>query len=69
MIKVIHPEFLTVDDVIEIHKDLIDTYGGSHGIRDRGLLESAIEQPQSSFDGEHLHKDLVEMGASSQVSS
>ncbi|MFZ4082797.1 MAG: hypothetical protein ACOYKN_16335 [Pirellula sp.] len=34
--------FLTVDDIIESHQNQIDTYGGSYGIRDIGLLESAI---------------------------
>lgn len=36
--------FLTLDDVLESHQNQIDTYGGSHGIRDLGLLESAIAQ-------------------------
>lgn len=34
--------FLTVGDVLELHEDAIDTWGGTHGIRDRGLLESAV---------------------------
>jgi prophage maintenance system killer protein len=41
--------FLTLDDIIESHQNQIDTYGGSHGIRDIGLLESAIAQPEASF--------------------
>ena len=55
--------FLTLDDIIESHQNQIDTYGGSHGIRDIGLLESAIAQPEASFGGEYLHADIFEMAA------
>jgi death-on-curing protein len=55
--------FLTVDDIIESHQNQIDTYGGSYGIRDIGLLESAIGQPEASFGGEYLHADIFEMAA------
>ena len=55
--------FLTVDDIIESHQNQIDTYGGSHGIRDIGLIESAIGQPEASFGGEYLHADIFEMAA------
>ena len=55
--------FLTLDDIIESHLNQIDTYGGSHGIRDIGLLESAIAQPEASFGGEYLHADIFEMAA------
>ena len=55
--------FLTVDDIIESHQNQIETYGGSHGIRDIGLLESAIAQPEASFDGQYLHADIFEMAA------
>ncbi len=55
--------FLTVDDILESHQNQIDTYGGSHGIRDIGLLESAIAQPEASFGGQYLHADIFEMAA------
>jgi death-on-curing protein len=55
--------FLTLDDIIESHQNQIDTYGGSHGIRDIGLLESAIAQPEASFGGRYLHADIFEMAA------
>ncbi len=55
--------FLTLDDILESHQNQIDTYGGSHGIRDIGLLESAIAQPEASFGGQYLHADLFEMAA------
>lgn len=55
--------FLTLDDVLESHQNQIDTYGGSHGIRDLGLLESAIAQPEASYGGQYLHADLFEMAS------
>lgn len=55
--------FLTVEDILESHQNQIDTYGGSHGIRDMGLLESAIAQPEASFGGQYLHADVFEMAA------
>jgi death-on-curing protein len=55
--------FLILDDILESHQNQIDTYGGSHGIRDIGLLESAIAQPEASFGGQYLHADIFEMAA------
>jgi len=55
--------FLTLDDILESHLNQIDTYGGSHGIRDIGLLESAIAQPEASFGGQYLHADIFQMAA------
>ena len=57
------PEFLTVADVLAIHAGQLELYGGESGVRDPGLLESAIAQPQASFGGEFLHVDLFEMAA------
>ena len=59
-----NPDFLTVDDVLIIHEDQINEFGGSFGLRDRALLESAIAQPQISFDGTFVHIDLFQMAAS-----
>lgn len=56
-------KFLSTKFVIAYHERLIDLFGGAKGFRDRGLLESALAQPQASFDGEWLHQDLWEMGA------
>jgi death on curing protein len=41
--------YLTVGEVLEIHYDLIKSYGGIHGLRDRGLLESAVFRPQIGY--------------------
>ncbi|HAZ13801.1 MAG: death-on-curing protein [Bdellovibrionales bacterium GWA2_49_15] len=57
------PNFLTIEEVLEIHRNQIDLYGGSHGIKDQGMLESALAQPSASFGGEFLHKEIIEMAA------
>ncbi len=57
------PLFLDVEDVVEIHATQLEAYGGSPGLRDRGLLESAVAQPQASFGGELVHRGLVAMAA------
>ncbi len=57
------PDFLTLDDVLLIHDQQLQKYGGSPGIRDQGLLESAIAQPQAGFGGQYAHADLFEMAA------
>lgn len=57
------PFFLELADVLEVHDSRIQLYGGSPGLRDLGLLLSAIEQPQAGLGGEFLHKDLFEMAA------
>ena len=59
----IEPEFLTLDDVLLIHDEQLKAYGGIQGIRDKGLLESAVMMPQASFGGECLHQNLFEMAA------
>jgi death-on-curing protein len=57
------PVFLTLDDVVEIHEEQIERYGGSHGIRDTGALESAVATPQGTFGGEYLHGSIHMMAA------
>ena len=57
------PVFLEVTDVLEIHRQLIERFGGSHGLRDRGLLESSLATPQSMFGGQYLHEFPHEMAA------
>ncbi len=57
------PLFLTLAEVIDIHADQLQRYGGGAGVRDLGLLESALAQPEASFAGEWLHQDLFNMAA------
>jgi death-on-curing protein len=57
------PIFLTVDEVLEIHEQQIELYGGSHGVRDMNLLESALGVPHATFGGEYLHPTIGAMAA------
>lgn len=51
-------QFLSVDEVLAIHERLIDSFGGGGGVRDRGLLESALYRPQTGY-----YADLPAMAA------
>lgn len=51
-------QFLSVTEVIEIHRRLIERFGGTAGVRDKGLLESALFRPQTGY-----YEDLAEMAA------
>ncbi len=55
--------FLSVDVVLQIHKRGIEEFGGDPGLRDRGLLESAVAMPRATFAGNFLHADLAEKAA------
>jgi death on curing protein len=57
------PTFLTLDEVSEIHSEMINRYGGSDGIRDKGLLESAVSTPRAGFGDQYLHSDIFQMAA------
>jgi death-on-curing protein len=50
-------KYLTLEQVLFLHARLIDETGGSHGIRDTGLLESAVARPQATFEGRDLYAD------------
>jgi death-on-curing protein len=57
------PRFITIAEAIAIHDDQITRFGGSPGIRDIGLLESAITQPEATFFGELLHPTIASQAA------
>ena len=57
------PEFLDVDDVLLIHDGQLARYGGAAGIRDEGLLESALATPKATFGGAFVHEDVFAMAA------
>jgi len=59
----VNPNFLTLADILEIHRDQINRYGGDPGIRDLGLLQSAVAMPAAGFGGQFAHGDLYEMAA------
>ncbi|MEL6260863.1 MAG: type II toxin-antitoxin system death-on-curing family toxin [Cyanobacteria bacterium J06626_6] len=60
--------YLTLIEVIEIHRRIIDESGGAMGIRDFGLLESAIAQPRMTFEQKELYPSLVEKVAAAGFS-
>jgi death on curing protein len=57
------PRFLTLDQTYAIHRNQSELYGGESGLRDMGLLQSALAMPSSGFGVEYFHKDLYEMAA------
>jgi death on curing protein len=56
-------DFLGLDDVLHIHQDQIERYGGAVGMRDMGLLQSAVAMPAAEFGDRYLHEDIFEMAA------
>ena len=57
------PDFLSLEDVLALHAMQLARYGGGAGMRDQGLLESALAQPAATFDGQLIHEDLLAMAA------
>lgn len=55
--------YLTLGEVVELHRAILDRTGGTDGIRDLGLLESALAQPKASFGGVDLHATIVDKAA------
>ncbi len=55
--------YLTTEEVIQLHEWLIAQSGGAAGIRDRGLIDSAVYQPQATFGGHELNPTLVDKAA------
>jgi len=55
--------FINLDDVLHYHSLLIAKFGGSDGVRDMGLLQSALAMPMAQFSGEFLHPSIAEMAA------
>lgn len=56
-------KYLILDEVIAMHDSMIELYGGSFGIRDIGLLQSAISRPQASFGGIDLYPTIFDKAA------
>ncbi|MES2768046.1 MAG: type II toxin-antitoxin system death-on-curing family toxin [Bdellovibrionota bacterium] len=56
-------KLLTYGQVIKLHEMSIEDFGGSPGVKDEGLLLSALAQPESGISDEYFHKDLYEMAA------
>jgi death-on-curing protein len=58
-----NPLFLTLDEVLSLHAEQIRLFGGSSGIRDVGLLQSAMGSVEATFGGAFLHETIFAMGA------
>jgi death-on-curing protein len=58
-----HIYHLTVANVLEVHAEAISQFGGSAGIREMALLESAVAAPQASFGGKSVYTDIIEVAA------
>jgi len=56
-------KYISLDEVIAIHDNMVSLYGGSHGIRDLGLVESAISRPKATFGGADLYPDIFTKAA------
>ncbi len=57
------PYFLTLEDIIGLHSELLKRFGGLEGIKDQGLLESAASQPQMEVFGEMVHPTIYDQAA------
>ena len=57
------PLFLTVEEVLDLHAEQLEQFGGRAGVREPGLLESAVAMPATAFAGHFVHADLAEMAA------
>ena len=57
------PDFLSVEDVEQLHREQLELFGGRDGVRDRHALESAVWTPAATFDGRYLHVGVFSMAA------
>jgi death-on-curing protein len=57
------PKFVSKSMVLSIHARQIERFGGTPGVRDEGLLESALAQPKATFGGQFLHPTISEQAA------
>ncbi|KAF0246535.1 MAG: Death-on-curing family [Planctomycetota bacterium] len=57
------PVFLTLEQVLEAHREQLSLFGGSDGVRDQGLLDAALAMPRAGFGGQFAHEDIPAMAA------
>ena len=55
--------YLSFGEVVELHQKILAQSGGATGVRDVGLIESALAQPRATFDGVDLHPTIAEKAA------
>ncbi len=56
-------KYLTAEEILIIHSEIIDQTGGAHGVRDNHLLASGAERAQHSFDGHEMFPDIFTKAA------
>ena len=56
-------KLLSIEEIIKIHEKLIEKYGGSQGIRDQGLIESAVHRPRSTIFGQDAYPSVFDKAA------
>lgn len=56
-------QFLSTDDVIALHEDTLEHEGGRVGLKDFGMVDSAVHMPRQMFGGEYLHPTMASMAA------
>lgn len=56
-------KYLTPQQVLAIHDQMVKRFGGSAGVRDLGLVESAVARPQATFDGQDLYESVFDKAA------
>ena len=55
--------YLSLGEIVELHRALLEQTGGATGIRELGMLESALAQPRATFGGSDLHPTLIAKAA------
>ena len=55
--------YLSLEQVLDLHRRQIRRFGGAHGLRDRGALEAAVVRPQMTFGGEDLYPEIADKAA------
>jgi death on curing protein len=63
IVALLIPNFLYLAEVLALHEKQVEQFGGSFGVRDLGLLESALAQPSATFGGEFLHPTIADQAA------
>lgn len=61
--KTLKSKYLSIAQVLYIHDQMIKQFGGSFGVRDIGLLESAMARPGATFNGQNLYTDIFDKAA------
>lgn len=55
--------YLKLEEVLLIHERILDKFGGARGLRDKGLLDSAVNRPLATFEGKDVYRDIFSKAA------